>query len=184
MTQDGWVDDVLGFWFGELTHEDRFGGKPETDDAIRTRFGALYERLKADMPARTGEDPRTALATVIVYDQFPRNLFRRQALAFGTDDMALLVARTALDRSLDAGMTAEEKSFLYMPFMHSEVMSDQERCIDLFKSLGNEEGVKYAIEHRDIIERFGRFPHRNRALGRESTPDEIAFLVGHHGYGQ
>ena len=154
------------------------------DEKIRTRFGDLYQRLRSEIAVQAIDDPRTALAAVIVFDQFPRNMFRRTAGAFGSDDLAIAIARRALDAELDRDMSPQEKQFLYMPFMHSEVSADQERCVDLFKTLGNDEGVKYAIEHRDIIAQYGRFPHRNRVLGRQNTPAEISFMEGHKGYGQ
>lgn len=180
---EAWVDEVLDFWFNELTRKDWFEGGPAVDEKIRARFSDLYNRLKANFSIESVKDARTALAAVIVFDQFPRNMFRRTPAAFGTDDLALGIARRALDLGLDEGM-GEERSFLYMPFMHSEVSADQERCVDLFRSIGGEEGLKYAIEHRDIVARFGRFPHRNKVLGRQSSPDEIEFLAGHAGYGQ
>jgi len=183
MADDKWVDKVLDFWFKELTDKEWFGGGAEVDDKIRSRFLDLYDRLKADFRVDSVSDARTALAAIILFDQFPRNMFRKTAAAFGTDDIASGIARRALDLDLDAGM-GQERSFLYMPLMHSEVLADQERCVDLFRALGAEEGLKYAIEHRDIVAAYGRFPHRNLALGRESTPAETAFLAGHSGYGQ
>lgn len=179
---ENWVDDVLGFWFGELTPQDWYGGTQETDDAIRSRFHALYDRLKATPPVPA--DAREALAAIIVFDQFPRNIHRKKPEAFATDGLAIGLARDAVARGYDRDLTPPERQFLYMPYMHSEILAEQDRGVDLFKSLGNEEGVKYAIEHRDIVARFGRFPHRNRALGRKSTADETAFLEGHGGYGQ
>ena len=179
-----WVDEVLDFWFGELTREQWFGGGTEVDDRIRARFGETYEQLKADFQIADIEDARTALAAVILFDQFPRNIHRKTPAAFGTDDIALSIARLAVERGYDGEVAPVARSFLYMPFMHSEVSADQERCVDLFRMLDNEEGLKYAIEHRDIVARFGRFPHRNRVLGRDSSSDEIAFLEGHDGYGQ
>jgi uncharacterized protein (DUF924 family) len=188
MTSDAreksWVNDVLQYWFGELTFDDWFTRKDQTDRAITKRFLSLYRTLLEAVPGEAYSDPRAALAAIIVLDQFPRNMFRGKADAFGTDDLALELARNALDREFDAGLEESMRHFLYMPFMHSEVLADQERCVSLFKSLGGGEGAKYAVEHRDIIARFGRFPHRNKALGRESTPDEQAFLSGHEGFGQ
>ncbi len=179
-----WVDDVLDFWFKELTYEDWFGGSAELDETIRTRFKDLYEEKKNGFQVNAVDDARTALAAIILFDQFPRNIYRRSAAAFGTDDLALGIARRALEKGFDAEADPQAKSFYYMPFMHSEVVADQERCVDLFRGLDNEDGLKYAIEHRDIVAQFGRFPHRNRSLGRESTPAETAFLEGHAGYGQ
>lgn len=179
-----WVDDVLDFWFGELTYDDWFGGAADVDEKIRGRFLDLYERLKADPKVEAIDDARTALAAVVVFDQFPRNIFRKTKAAFATDDLALGIARRALDKGFDAELDGKMRPFLYMPFMHSEVSADQERCVDLFRALGVKEPLDYAIEHRDIVARYGRFPHRNRVLGRESTQDELDFLQEHAGYGQ
>lgn len=184
MPAAAWRDEVLKFWFEELTPEDHFGGKPEVDEKIRARFGRLYEELKANPPADAAADPLTALAAIVVFDQFPRNMFRKQPQAFATDPLAAQIARQALDAGFDARLGANQRQFLYMPLMHSEQLADQERCVALFRAAGNEEALKYAVEHRDIIARFGRFPHRNRALGRETTPQEAEFLTGHSGYGQ
>lgn len=179
-----WVDEVLDFWFGELTYEDWFGGGPDVDEKIRSRFLDLYEKLKTDFDVKSLDDPREALAAAILFDQFPRNMFRRTAAAFATDDLALGIARRAVEEGYDAALDENAKPFLYMPFMHSEVTADQERCVDLFRALGEGDSLKYAIEHRDIVAKYGRFPHRNRVLGRESTTDEVDFLKGHAGYGQ
>jgi uncharacterized protein (DUF924 family) len=184
LPRTGWQNEILDFWFGELSQEDRFSGEPEIDDKIRQRFGALYEELKSGLDVESVNDADTALAAIIAFDQFPRNIFRRTAAAFATDDLALGVARRALEKGFDAGMDDERRQFLYMPYMHSEVSADQERCVDLFRTLSGDEGLKYAIEHREVIERFGRFPHRNRALGRESTADEMEYLREEGGWGQ
>jgi uncharacterized protein (DUF924 family) len=184
MTREKWVDDILKFWFEELTYEDWFGGAPELDEKIRSRFLDVYERQKAELDVKAIDDPQTALAAIILFDQFPRNMFRKSAAAFATDDLAMGIARLAVDRGYDNQVQPEAKSFIYMPFMHSEVSADQERCVDLFRMLGEDDGLKYAIEHRDIVAQYGRFPHRNRVLGRESTPAEVSFLEGHPGYGQ
>ncbi|WP_159588790.1 DUF924 family protein [Chelativorans xinjiangense] len=179
-----WIDSVLSFWFEEIATEDWFKGNGKLDETIRPRFGALHERLSAGAPKEAAEDARAALAAVILFDQFPRNMFRGTAKAFSTDDLAIWIAREAVEKRLDEGLSKEQRQFLYMPFQHSEVLADQEHAVMLFKALGDEEALRYAVEHRDIIERFGRFPHRNRALGRVSTHDEEAFLEGHKGFGQ
>jgi uncharacterized protein (DUF924 family) len=178
------ADAVLDYWFGELGPEDWFSGRAELDEEIRNRFGSLCEQALAGKPEDHLEDSRAALAGIILLDQFPRQLFRGQPRAFSGDPVALAVTNGAIDRGYDTGMTPEQRQFLYMPLMHSEVVSDQELCVKLFRDLGNEEALKFAIEHRDIVARFGRFPHRNRALGRESTAEERAFLETHAGYGQ
>jgi uncharacterized protein (DUF924 family) len=185
MAENGnWVDKVLAFWFGELTLDDWFSADERLDARIRTRFELLYKQLAERLPPETETDPRANLAAIIVFDQFPRNMYRHQAAAFATDDLAMKLARIAVEKRFDEALTAEQRQFLYMPFMHSERLADQERGVDLFRRLGNAEAIRYAEEHRDIIARFGRFPHRNRVLGRESTADERAFLISHEGFGQ
>jgi len=179
-----WVDDILSFWFDEVGPENWFKSTKELDGTIRRRFGALHGRLAASPPEEMAEDARAALAAIILFDQFPRNIYRGTAQAFSTDDLALQISRDALDKKFDEKLPPEHRQFLYMPFQHSEVSADQEQAVMLFKALGNEEGLRYAIEHRDIIQQFGRFPHRNRALGRASTPEELAFLEKHQGFGQ
>ncbi len=183
MTKEGWQQEVLQFWFGELTSDDWFKVRKETDDLIRNRFADLHAELRSAVPAEAFLEPDAALAAVIVFDQFSRNMFRGTADAFATDRLSVAVAANALANKFDERLPQERKHFLYMPFMHSEVLADQKRCVALFEALGGD-AVKYAIEHRDIIERFGRFPHRNRALRRETTDEERAFLAGHKGFGQ
>lgn len=181
---ESWVDDVLAFWFETLTPEDWFTRKDETDEAIREKFLVLHSELKTEPPQAAFDEPPPALAATIVFDQFPRNIFRGKAEAFSTDNLALRIARNAVEKGFDDNLSQQQKQFLYMPFMHSEVLADQEHSVMLFKALGNEDSLKYAVEHRDIVLRFGRFPHRNRVLGRTSTDDEREFLEGHDGYGQ
>lgn len=180
----GWADAILRFWFNELTPEDWFSGNASVDDRIREQFAAVYEEQSAGIPAGALDHPRVALAAILLFDQMPRNLFRGSAKAFATDEMALTIARNALDRGFDLQLGEQEKAFLYMPFEHSENIADGERCVSLFKSLGDEEMIRYAVEHRDILGRFGRYPHRNRVLNRESTEAEQAFLLEHAGFGQ
>jgi uncharacterized protein (DUF924 family) len=182
MVRNGWVRDVLDFWFGELQPDDWFNRKDATDAAIRKRFLDLWQAFREAIPAAAFLEPDAALAATIVLDQFPRNLFRGTADAFATDPLALAVARHALHSGFDKDLPHERRSFLYMPFMHSEALDDQDRCVALFAP--DSDQVKYAIDHRDIIARFGRFPHRNQALGRKSTQEELAFLSGHEGFGQ
>lgn len=182
--ENEWVSKVLDFWFGELGYEDWFGGDEKLDGIIRSRFLDLHEQLKSSFTAPDATDARTALAAIILFDQFPRNMFRRTPEAFATDALATSIARYALDKEFDQSADEKHKPFFYMPFMHSEVLADQERCVDLFRALGESNSLKYAIEHRDIVAAYGRFPHRNNVLGRESTPEELEFLKGHSGYGQ
>lgn len=183
MVIKGWQTEVLRFWFEELTREDWFSSKKTTDDAIRNRFSKLHESLRSAIPSEAFLEPEAALAAVIVFDQFSRNMFRGTAGAFTCDRLALAVAANALASGFDRQLADQQKHILYMPFMHSEALADQHRCVSLFEALGGD-SVKYAIEHRDIIERFGRFPHRNRALGRKTTEQERIFLDDHKGFGQ
>lgn len=178
-----WASEVLQFWFGELGPDDWFGTKPSTDETIRTRFGALYERLFRAAPSTSFDSADKALAAILVFDQFSRNMFRGQPRAFASDDLALMIARQALDRGYDAKVPEGRRIFFYMPFMHSENAADQEHCVALTAALPGD-FVKYAREHRDIIASYGRFPHRNRALGRKNTRAEESFLAGHEGFGQ
>ncbi len=177
-------DEILKFWFDEHGPDDWFSGSEKFDAEIRSRFLPLCRELLASRAEDHLGDPRTALAAIIVLDQFPRQVFRGSAEAFLGDPVALAIAQGAMSRQFDAGFTPDEKTFLYMPLMHSEVLSDQELCVKLFADLGNENSLKYAREHRDIIAKFGRFPHRNSALGRDSTPEEREFLATHEGFGQ
>jgi uncharacterized protein (DUF924 family) len=184
MATPAWVDEVLAYWFDELGQAGWYETSEKTDATIIERFGALHENLKASTPPEAASDARTALATVIALDQFSRNMFRGTARAFETDRLALQIAAAAIDNGLDKDLNGEEVAFLYMPFMHSEQLENQDRCISLFEAIGDGNSLKHAVEHRDIVKRFGRFPHRNRAMDRDSTPEEAAFLDGHSGFGQ
>lgn len=168
-----WRSDVLKFWFG-LTHDDWWKGGPEIDHRVKEQFLKLWA-AKRQLPVDDFlADPLSALTGVILFDQFPRNMFRGDAEQFATDHLALAIARGALDKGFDAQLDRQERGFLYMPFQHSENLVDQNRGVLLFTGLGDEEQLGYAKKHRDVIERFGRFPHRNAILGRAPRPDEIA----------
>jgi uncharacterized protein (DUF924 family) len=171
-----WIGDVLSFWFGELGAEAWFRKDAATDEAIRSRFLILYEVL-AKWPARAAlASPERALATVLVLDQFPRNLFRDSAQAFVTDALAREVARGAIEKGFDEGFDKNRRLFFYLPFEHSEDKADQARSVELIASLGDPSLLDWAVRHRAVVDRFGRFPHRNALLGRVSTPEEAAFL--------
>jgi uncharacterized protein (DUF924 family) len=120
-----WVDETLRFWFEELTSRDWFKVRSRTDQTIRERFLGLYERIAGAIPDTAMRDTRVAQASIIVYDQFPRNLFRGEACAFATDELALKISRNAIEKGFDSGLTPNERKFLYMPFMHSEALADQ-----------------------------------------------------------
>jgi uncharacterized protein (DUF924 family) len=168
-----WRADILKFWFG-LDDEKWWNGGQDLDQRIKRNFAGLWFE-KRQLPADSfTADPLTALAAVILFDQFPRNMFRGNAEQFATDPLALAIATEAVDKGLDAELAQRERGFLYMPFEHSENLADQKRAMLLFTALGDENMLRFARLHHDIIERFGRFPHRNAMLGRASRPEEIA----------
>jgi uncharacterized protein (DUF924 family) len=171
-----WVADVLQFWFRETNREQWFKRDAALDDRIRARFLSLHDRVSATPDAALLSDPRGALAAVIVLDQFSRNMFRGTPRAFAGDAKALAVADAAITKGYAASLDKDELLFLYLPFEHSETLEAQARCVELMSSLGDAELTRYAEAHRDIIQRFGRFPHRNAILGRTSTQQEIEFL--------
>lgn len=175
--EPAWVGEVIRFWLEETPAEKRFKRDAAFDDEIRARFAGLYEQIVAAPPKAGDLTPRLALATLIVLDQFSRNMFRGDAKAFAADPIALGIARAAVDAGLDRQLDTTARLFIYLPFEHNESMDDQERAVALIAELGNAEWDRYAVAHLEIIERFGRFPHRNEALGRTSTAEEIAFLT-------
>lgn len=190
------ASEVLSFWFGSLdeagfaapeTSARWFKKDPAFDEEIRSRFGGLHARLAAGDSHGWLDDPRATLAYVIVLDQFSRNAFRDTPGMFASDALALSAARACVNDGGDRALGPQERSFLYMPFMHSEALADQEECVRLFRALADalaggpkakiEYNHEYAVRHRDVVARFGRFPHRNRILGRASTEEEAAFLL-------
>jgi uncharacterized protein (DUF924 family) len=174
--KNGWVEDVLKFWFEQIEADQWFEKDPAFDASIRKRFLGLHESLVSRGSNGLLPNAQTALAAVIVLDQMSRNMFRDTPRAFAADPQALWVAEAAIVRGFDAGLTKDQRMFLYLPFQHSEERQSQARSVALTASLGDPELQKWAEAHRAIVDRFGRFPHRNRALGRISTPDETEFL--------
>jgi uncharacterized protein (DUF924 family) len=167
---------VLAFWFAEDTKPKWWVKEAAFDDSVRRSLGPLHEQAAAGALAGWQEAPEGALALVVLLDQVPRNIFRDSPRAFATDAQARQVAASAVDRGFDSGLSLDQRTFLYLPFEHSEHLADQDRACALFAALGRADLLRYAEAHREIIRRFGRFPHRNRVLGRESTPEEAAFL--------
>ncbi|MDQ8727071.1 DUF924 family protein [Bradyrhizobium sp. LHD-71] len=175
MSTDISPEDVLSFW--RNAGEKRWWEKDEAFDAeIRAKFLDLWTEAAAGKFAHWQESDEGALALAIVLDQFPRNMFRDDPRTYATDLLAQDVARRAVERGVDTRLPADLRNFLYMPFMHSEELADHERCVALFEALGQTENAKWAVHHADIVRRFGRFPHRNRLLGRTTTAEEQAFL--------
>lgn len=167
--------DVLDFWLGQEPGR-WFEPDPAFDAEIRTRFGQAHEDAKAGAYDAWAETAEGALALVILLDQFARNIHRDTAEMFAADAKALSVAGRAVDRGFDMALPVEQRQWLYLPFMHSEALADQERCIVLSERSGLDDTLKWAVIHADIIRRFGRFPHRNPLLGLDTTPEEQAFL--------
>jgi uncharacterized protein (DUF924 family) len=172
----GWVGEVLKFWFEQTAPDQWFEKDPTFDASIRQRFLGLHEILVSRANNGLLVDAQTALAAVIVLDQMSRNMFRDTPRAFATDPRALWISQAAIVRGFDADLTKDQRMFLYLPFEHSEDRQTQARSAALMASLGDPELQKWAEAHRAIVDRFGRFPHRNSVLGRISTPEETEFL--------
>jgi len=167
-----WREEVLNFWFG-LDPQRWWKADPAFDAAIRKRFEKLWTEQRQRMASDFLTTPEDALAAVVLFDQFPRNMFRGHADQFSTDVLALAVASGAVDRGFDDRLTPVQRGILYMPFQHSERMDDQKRSLLLFTALGEPRQLGFAKKHHDVIERFGRFPHRNAILGRTPRPEEV-----------
>jgi uncharacterized protein (DUF924 family) len=168
---------VIEFWLA--AGPDKWFTKDDAFDAeIRSRFLATYHAVVAGQLADWDNTAEGALALLITLDQFPRNMFRGSAQAFAADPLARQIAERAIARGFDRMVGPVEQQFFYLPFEHSDSPADQERCVALFRATGNAEALKWAELHADIIRRFGRFPHRNAALGRATTAEEQAFLDG------
>ncbi len=179
--------EVLEFWFGREGEpgygefrDTWFRKDPAFDAGVTERFAGLYEEAAAGYLDGWRGEAESCLALVIVLDQFPRNMFRGDGRTHATDAKALETSRYAVEHALDRELPAFQRMFLYMPFMHSENADDQRRSVELFARLAEEPGAPdvttYAVGHREIVERFGRFPHRNAILGRRTTPEEAEFL--------
>src|SRR5437588_5911792 len=169
-------EEVLAFW-REAGPDRWFTKDAAFDDSIRQRFLPTYEAAARGELAGWEASAEGALALVIVLDQFPRNMFRGSARAFAADERARWAANVALKRGYDLDVPEAMRGFLFLPFMHSEDLNDQNRCVELYRA-ADDENLKYAIAHRDIVRRFGRFPHRNAILDRATTAEEQAFLDG------
>lgn len=168
--------EVLEFWFNELTPQQWFTKDDELDAHIRDRFTATHTAAaQCDLWHWRGS-ARGRLAEVIVLDQFSRNIYRNDPRSFATDALALALAQEAIERGHDQTITHQEQAFLYMPYMHSESKHIHELALDLFNQPGLEMNYEFEIKHKVIIDKFGRYPHRNHILGRASTQEEIEFL--------
>jgi uncharacterized protein (DUF924 family) len=166
--------DIVSFW-RDAGPKHWFAKDDAFDAEIRRRFLAVHEAAAHGELAGWEATPEGTLGLLILLDQFPRNLFRGSSRAYATDPQARAIASRAILKGFDAGFE-ELRTFFYLPFMHSEDLADQERAVAFYRAQGNVDGLKWADLHADIIRRFGRFPHRNAALGRTTTPEEQAFL--------
>lgn len=177
MSKETDIKDILGYWFETVKEEDHFAKSDKIDSTIKSRFGQLVEVAHAGGLKDWLETANGTLAYILLIDQFSRNIYRGSPKTFAADGLARAAARHALEQSFDQAVPKEpHRQFFYLPFMHSEDLPDQERCVALYtREFGPNE---WAIEHRDIIAKFGRFPHRNEVLGRDTTPDEQAYLDG------
>lgn len=167
---------VLDFWFNYCGPEEWFGKDEAFDDKIRETFLHVYEAAKAGELEDWKETSSTCLALIIVLDQFPRNMFRGTRKAFATDRQALRYAKHLMDTGIHYSLGETERVFVFLPYEHSEDPDDQARSVKYFGLLEDKSYLEWAEKHKDVIDRFGRFPHRNAILGRETTPDEQAYL--------
>ncbi|SDG85927.1 DUF924 family protein [Pelagibacterium luteolum] len=173
--------EVLDFWFVEHGAEDWYSGDPEFDARCSARLSDIHAKaIKSELWAWR-ETVKGRLAELILLDQLSRQLFRGEARAFASDTMALALAQEVVAQGLDAHLSDDEKLFVYMPYQHSESLIVQDESVRLFKTLKSDEYLPYAIEHHETIARFGRFPFRNAALGRTSTPEEVAYMAERDG---
>jgi uncharacterized protein (DUF924 family) len=168
--------DIITFWFEETSAKQRFAKDADFDQLIRDRFLAVHDKAQRGLLVDWRVSAPGALAEIIVLDQFSRNLYRDQPDAFANDGLALVLAQEAIRRQLDQQLEPAKRAFIYMPFMHSEALEMHERAVELFSQPGLEEQLRFEHRHKAIIERFGRYPHRNETLGRDSTAEELSFL--------
>ena len=167
---------ILHFWFTELTPKHHFAKDAALDEAIRTRFGATLEAAARCELFAWRATPEGRLAEILVLDQFSRNIYRNTPQAFAQDPLALALAQELVASGQDRSLPLAQRSFAYMPYMHSESALVHTQAVALFAQQGMEATLRFELRHQAIIERFGRYPHRNAILGRPSTPEELAFL--------
>jgi uncharacterized protein (DUF924 family) len=167
-----WAAAVLDFWFGEVGEQGWFQAGQTLDARVETRFRELHDRLARGEVVPRLDSAREVLATIVALDQFSRHLYRSSPQAYACDARARQLTRHLVAAGLDATFTAPERLFAYMPLQHSEDRADQAESVRLFEAIGNLQWTAFAVAHRNVVERFGRFPHRNEVLGRVSTPEE------------
>jgi len=172
-----WVQDVLKYWFDDIGCEYWFNSNADIDQEVSEKFLVLWKALHKKNANHFMADAQQSFAAIILFDQFPRNMFRGHAMAFKSDPLALDIAKLALAKNYDEEFPIEQRHFFYMPFMHSENIGDQNKSLALFGKKGFEDQVQYAVEHHKTIVQFNRFPHRNIILERKSTIEEERSFV-------
>ncbi|WP_347453311.1 DUF924 family protein [Acinetobacter thermotolerans] len=170
-------EDILNFWFSDEAQPNWFAKSEQFDQSLTEQFSEILQQASQAELWSWRKSVEGRLAEIIVLDQFSRNIYRGTARAFAQDSLALALAQEAISQDLDKQLSPEQRSFLYMPFMHSESKLIHEFALKLFQRLGNQANLEYEIKHKIIIDRFGRYPHRNQILGRESTEEELSFLT-------
>ncbi|MEZ5477375.1 MAG: DUF924 family protein [Thiolinea sp.] len=169
--------DILNFWYSPPMSEHWFSSTPAIDDEIRSRFEQIWEQARAGRLDHWRQSAEGCLALCIILDQFPLNMFRGHPQSFSTEQQAVAVTRHAVAQGFHQQLPQAQLSFLFMPLMHSENMEDQHESLRLFEAAGLKDNLRFARHHFGIVERYGRFPHRNAILGRSSTPEERAYLA-------
>ena len=170
------AQEIIDFWFSDEVRKLWFNSTPQFDASLRERFLPLWQQASRGELDQWQQSAVGCLALVIILDQFPLNMFRAQAQSFATEAQSRGVAQVAIDQGFDQDLDIGQRAFLYMPFMHSETLADQQRALELFDQPGLEDNLRFARHHHDIIEKFGRFPHRNEALGSQNIAAEIVYL--------
>ncbi|MBS4097592.1 MAG: DUF924 domain-containing protein [Sulfuricella sp.] len=177
MTSQFQPAEILDFWFSDAMRARWFDSTPQLDAEIRARFESLWEQAAQGLLDDWKNTPEGSLALIVVLDQLPLNMFRGQAKSFSSEQQAIDAANHAVESGYPQRLPADRRGFLFMPLMHSENLADQERSVALYTAAGLSNALYWANHHRELIRRFGRFPHRNAILGRASTPEELAYLA-------
>ncbi len=167
---------VIAYWFGELSPDMWWMKSAELDSTIEAKFSSIHKQARQGELYKWRNTPEGALAEVLILDQFSRNIFRDRPESFSCDAMALVLAQSAIEKGYDQELESQMRCFLYMPYMHSESTVIHEQAVKLFSTLDTRNNLDFELKHKAIIDRFGRYPHRNEILGRESTAEELAFL--------
>jgi len=169
-------EEIINFWFEEVDSSLWFNSTAEFDLQLKQRFESVYQEALKGTLDHWGNSPDGALALIVLLDQFPLNMYRGKPESFSGEKKAQSIAREAVAKKFDEQLTDAQKAFMYMPLMHSEDMNDQDFSVSLYEKAGLKQNLRFAKHHRKIVRKFGRFPHRNSILGRESTVEEIAYL--------